>query len=91
MQNEDAYELTMDINALVISASSGVRGNKRLLAFLNPGAPVVALAKSQRSSDWLERAAIAMHSSTPPEVVKRLSQDGNSVVRALARSRNIET
>ncbi len=49
--------------------------------------PADALAKAQRSSDWLERAAIAIHRNTPPDVVKRLAQDGKAVVRALARSR----
>ena len=71
----------------VATAARGGQSTKRLLAFLCDDAPVDALARAQRSSDWLERAAIARHPSTPPDVIKRLSTDGNAVVRALARAR----
>ena len=72
---------------IVVSAARGGPSTKRLLAFLCEDAPVDALAKAQRSSDWMERAAIARHPNTPPDVIKRLSMDGNAVVRALARAR----
>lgn len=78
----------MDMRDMVIAAAKGGPCNKRLLAFLCDEALVDALAKAQRSSDWLERAAIAMHRNTPPDIVRRLMLDGNAVVRALARSRN---
>ena len=81
----------MDIREMVVVAAKGGPCNKRLLAFLCDEAPADALAKAQRSSDWLERAAIAMHRNTPPDVVKRLAQDGNVVVRALARARDSVT
>lgn len=81
----------MDMRDMVIAAAKGGPCNKRVLAFLCDEAPADALAKAQRSSDWLERAAIAMHRNTPPDVVKRLAQDGNAVVRALARARDAGT
>ena len=61
----------MDMRELVIASAKGGPCNKRLLAFLCDEAPAEALAKAQRSSDWLERAAIAMHANTPPAVVAR--------------------
>lgn len=71
----------------VEEAARGAPGVRRLLAFLSVDAPVDALAKSQRASDWAERAAIAMHPKTPDSVLMRLAEDGNSYVRALARER----
>jgi hypothetical protein len=79
--------MSTENKSIVDSAARGVQSTKRLLAFLCDDAPVDALARAQRSSDWLERAAIARHPSTPPDVIKRLSTDGNAVVRALARAR----
>ena len=79
--------MTTENNSIVASAASGGPSTKRLLAFLCDEAPVDTLARAQRSSDWLERAAIAMHPKTPPDVIKRLSNDGNAVIRALARAR----
>ena len=66
-------------------ASHGAPGVCRLLAFLSPDAPVDALARAQRASDWAERAAIAMHPMAPVDVLRRLAEDGNTYVRALAR------
>ena len=74
-----------DTKQAVEAAARGAPGARRLLAFLNPDAPVDALARAQRASDWAERAAIAMHPNTPTDVLSRLSEDGNSYVRALAR------
>ena len=74
----------MNIRYEVIVAANGAPGNKRLFAFLCGEAPTDALAKAQRSTDWLERAAIAMNPNTPPEVVQRLAKDGNAVVRSVA-------
>ena len=74
----------MNIRYEVIAAANGAPGNKRLFAFLCDDAPADALAKAQRSTDWLERAAIAMNPNTPPEVVQRLAKDGNAVVRSVA-------
>ena len=58
----------------------------RLLAVLSPWAPVEALAKYFRSTGWEERAAIAIHPATPPATQAKLADDGNAVVRAVARA-----
>ncbi|GEM_PF-6598948 len=79
--------MSIDTKSLVISAARGRPSTKRLLAFLCEDAPVDALARAQRSPDWLERAAIARNPNTPPDVIKRLANDGNVVVRAIARAR----
>lgn len=79
--------MSTESKSILASAARGGQSTKRLLAFLCDDAPVDALARAQRSSDWLERAAIARHPDTPPDVIKRLSLDGNAVVRALARAR----
>ena len=72
-------------NQAVEDVARGGPGVRRLLAFLSPDAPVDALARAQRATDWAERAAIAMHPNTPADVLKRLAEDGNTYVRALAR------
>jgi hypothetical protein len=79
--------MSTESNNIVASAARGGPSTKRLLAFLCEDAPVDALARAQRSSDWLERAAIARHPNTPHDVIKRLSTDGNAVVRVLACAR----
>ncbi len=75
----------MEPRDFVVKAANGVSGNTRLLAFLCPDAPPEALAKAQRSNDWRERAAIAIHPNTPEIVLNRLSNEGNAIVRALAK------
>lgn len=75
----------MEPRDFVVKAAKGVSGNSRLLAFLCPDAPAEALAKAQRSNDWRERAAIAFHPNTPEIVLQRLTNDGNAIVRALAK------
>jgi len=75
----------MEPRDFVVKAAKGISGNTRLLAFLCPDAPADALAKAQRSNDWRERAAIAIHPNTPEIVLQRLSNEGNAVVRALAK------
>lgn len=75
----------MEPRDFVVKAANGKSGNTRLLAFLCPDAPPDALAKAQRSNDWRERAAIAINPNTPEIVLVRLSQEGNAVVRSLAK------
>ena len=70
---------------VVEDAARGAPGVRRLLAFLCPDAPVDALARAQRATDWADRAAIAMHANTPVDVLNKLAEDGNTYVRALAR------
>lgn len=79
--------MTSSSNNLVESAARGVPSTERLLAFLSEDAPVDALARAQRASDWMERAAIARNIHTPISIVERLANDGNAVVRAIAKSR----
>lgn len=81
--------MSIESKDTVAIAARGGQSTKRLIAFLCDDAPVDALARAQRSSDWLERAAIARNPNTPPDVIKRLSTDGNAVVRSLARARLI--
>jgi hypothetical protein len=69
----------------IMDAAAGPQGAKRLLAFFCMDAPAESLARAQRSSDWVERAAVAMHPETPIGVVQRLTCDGNAHVRSLAR------
>jgi len=54
---------------------------------LSNDAPVDALARDQRSYDWMERAAIARNPNTPLDVVKRLTEDGIVVVRTIAQQK----
>ena len=69
----------------IVDAAAGPSGARRLLAFLCADVPVEFLARAQRSQDWAERAALAMHPRTPPLIIERLACDGNAYVRALAR------
>ena len=41
--------------------------------------------RASGSIDWLERAAVARNTSTPIEILERLSNDADSAVRALAK------
>ena len=72
------------------SAKSPKPTTKRLLAFAWPDCPTAALAKGQRSNDWLERAAIARHPKTPDSALKNLVEDAHPVVRVLAKT-NMDT
>ena len=59
----------------------------RLLGLRLADCPVSSLAKAQRSVDWRERCAVASNPNTPPQVLERLSEDGNALVRAAAVER----
>ena len=52
----------------------------RAVAFLLEDCPVAALAKSQRSSWWLERCAIAQNEQTPESVLRQLTKDAHATV-----------
>ena len=62
----------------------------RLLLLLPPETPARSLADNFRSEAWLERYAIAQHSSTPVNTLKTLAQDANRIVRAAAKA-NLES
>lgn len=65
-----------------------VAGNRpsvsRTVALLLPDCPIEVLAKTQRSSWWLERCAIAESRRIPDTLRKRLVKDAHSVVSAAA-------
>lgn len=61
----------------------------RLLCLLSKDVEIAGLAKAQRSTDWLERAAVARHPNTPLTTLRSLVNDGNMVVRTLAQ-KNLE-
>ncbi|XGB38675.1 MAG: hypothetical protein LVT47_10160 [Cyanobacteria bacterium LVE1205-1] len=77
-------ELEVPILLLKLTASNKPSFS-RFLALLRPEVPVSSLAKNFRSSSWLERCAIAMHSMTPDSTLQALLEDGNRVVRSAAR------
>lgn len=58
----------------------------RLIVFLYPQTPAKILSKNSRSSSWLERYAIAQNSNTSNDVLQRLINDANCIVRAAARA-----
>jgi hypothetical protein len=60
----------------------------RFIAYLQPDCPVEALAKHSRSTEWRERCAIAMHPNTPLNIIEKLMDDGNRLVRAAALNRD---
>ena len=53
----------------------------RLAVFFSPYAEVADLAKNFRSTNWLERYAIAQNPKTPDNTLKYLADDGNKLVR----------
>jgi hypothetical protein len=74
---------------------NGKDPNKAVLA-KRPMAALMALCSGQiletarlikvvGSTDWLVRAAVARHSGTPPNLVKKLSADAHPLVSALAK------
>lgn len=75
----------MNLPEIVAKAANGTSGNNRLLALLCPDAPIDALLKAQRSNDWRERAAIALHPNTSERILGYLADEEHAVVRALAR------
>ncbi len=56
-----------------------------LFVLMHPLAPSSLLANNSRSLFWLERYAIAQNPSTPHDILERLTQDANRIVRAAAK------
>lgn len=71
---------------LAKAANGNTPSLKRLIGLVWADCPTAALAKAQRSNDWLERAAIARHPKTPESVLANLALDTQPVVRALAKA-----
>jgi len=65
-------------------AKSSRPGTQRLFAFFCDRCPAEYLARGVRSSDWLERFAIAGNPSTPELLLERMTQEGNQLVRKAA-------
>ncbi len=53
----------------------------RCVAFLLDDCPAASLAKYQRSSWWIERCAIAQNKNVPENVLKKLLNDANLLVK----------
>lgn len=61
-------------------------GFKRLLAILcEKDVAVEGLSRASKSIDWLERAAVARNKKTPQEILERLAEDADGIVRSLAK------
>lgn len=58
----------------------------RAIALGQPGASPQALALAEHSPHWLERLALALNPAATMAALAHLAQDGNSLVRAAARS-----
>jgi hypothetical protein len=63
-------------------AAASAASLHRTVALLQPFCPPETLARYQRSSWWIDRAAIARHPDCPAPVLKALSADASPVVRA---------
>jgi 3-methyladenine DNA glycosylase AlkC len=93
-------EVQAAIKAHKVLSYPGKDPNKVLLE-KRPLAPVMALCagpfvdsnrivKIASSTDWLVRAAVARNAGTPPNLLKKLSNDPHTLVSALAASRNAD-
>lgn len=73
---------------LVLTCEEGCKGSQpspgRRFLFTLPQCPGNILAKNFRSRCWLERFAIAGNPSTPEDVLERMANDGNQLVRSAA-------
>ena len=87
-RNKEAWArksvVTATREALPVAVSGTKPSLHRLLALSHPECPVEALAKYYRSSSWLERCAIAQNPATPPNTVKKLTEDPHVAVSAAA-------
>lgn len=59
----------------------------RFILLLHPIAPPEFLAYHSDSISWIERYAVAQNTSTPADVLSKLSTDANRLVRATALAR----
>lgn len=98
--NNEVSTVPLDLEEAALSSSVlsyfGRNPNKSMLA-KRPLAPVMALCAAQAvdssrivkvvgSTDWLVRAAVARTPGTPPNLLKKLSDDAHPLVAALAKS-----
>ncbi|MGL6339227.1 MAG: hypothetical protein ACRC80_08815, partial [Waterburya sp.] len=57
----------------------------RLILLFNPYISKIDFKKHSESLDWLERYAIAQNPNTPLDIIQKLTNDANKVVRAAAK------
>jgi hypothetical protein len=72
--------------------SRGLRSRwpfNRAVALSNPNTPISELRKVRHlhATDWMVRLALVHNPSTPPEILRRLSMDGNRLVAKAAKER----
>jgi hypothetical protein len=58
----------------------------RLIGLLHAGASSDFLANNSDSLSWLERYAVAQHPNTPQDILSKLKNDPNRIVRAAAKA-----
>jgi predicted DNA-binding WGR domain protein len=74
----------LDVNLVGIFARSKARG-LRLIGLTHSKADPEILAKRSKSTDWVERLAIARNPSTPTNVLTLLTQDTHALVARQAQ------
>lgn len=62
----------------------------RLIGLLHAGATRDFLANNSDSLSWLERYAVAQHPNTPHDILRKLKNDPNRIVRAAAKAEIIK-
>ncbi|SVE38625.1 uncharacterized protein METZ01_LOCUS491479, partial [marine metagenome] len=82
-ENNILYFCGKDPNKAVLS-----RRPLSMILALSSGTNIVPerIARVSKSTDWLIRAAVARNLGTPPNILKRLTEDAHALVAALARN-----
>ncbi|QEP43395.1 hypothetical protein D5085_09830 [Ectothiorhodospiraceae bacterium BW-2] len=83
---QQQYAKTFAENYAAKFAKSTKPSFNRLMALLLDECPTDVIAKAVRSSDWVERLAVATHPKAPPNSLKTLAKDGNKWVRQAAET-----
>lgn len=85
--------LTIDWDAPMICSAFSERAvsPEKYRPVTAPFVPPVVLHKLAASSSWEVRFLVALHDRTSKETRRRLSQDGNRYVRAVARAKTAQT
>ncbi len=85
----DPQALAQHRSRLVLHASRSRYALNRAVALCQPEIPPRELRKVRHwaAPEWVVRYAVAQNPHTPPDVLERLAQDGNRLVRAKAIER----
>lgn len=62
-------------------------GFVRFVSLLHPLTPAEILQEGSQSVSWIERYAVVDNPATSTEIRQQLTQDGNRIVRAVARAK----